>query len=171
MMTLATFRIALMIARVCVSEAGWNGHDECTAIAHAFVYQAQTRNITIERQICAYSPNSCNKNRTDRRMWISHLHPESRRAPPGWPRGMSWEEHRAKFTAMLLVAHRAYLGVLPSACPGSVHWGSHGCRACRTRMESSGFIRSHCGLANRWWRRPLKNEIALMRINPRRNRG
>lgn len=153
MMTAATFRIALMLARVCVSEAGWEGYDECTVIVHAFVYQAHERGISVDQQICAYAPNSCNRERTDPRRWIAHLHPERRTAPPGWPRGMSWSEHRAKFTAMLLVASRAYRGTIPSACPTALHWGAQWCRPCRDRMRAAGFERAGCDMANAWWRR------------------
>lgn len=148
-----TFQIVLMLARVCVSEVGWQGHDECTVIVHAIVHQAQQRGLTIEEQICAYAPNSCNPRRRDRRRWISHLHPERSQVPPGWPRGMIWSERRAQFVAMLLVAHRAYLGEIPSACPGAFHWGAPGCGACRRRMREYGFVRAGCDMRNFWYRR------------------
>lgn len=151
-MSAHAFTIALMLARVCVSEAGWHGHDECTVIVHAVVHQAQVRGRSVEAQICAYAPNSCNPNRQDDRRWIAHLHPERSQPPPGWPRGSSWAQHRAYFVAMLLVAHRAYIGELPSACPGAFHWGSQGCRPCRQRMREHGFVRAGCGLSNAWWR-------------------
>lgn len=149
-----TFAIAIMLARVCVSEAGWQGHDECTVIVHSLTYQAHQREIPIRHQICAYAPNSCNRDREDRRRWIAHLHPERRYAPPGWPRGLRWSQYRAYFTAMVMVAARAYRGEIPSACPGAVHWGATWCRRCRERMRASGYVRAGCGLRNAWWRRP-----------------
>lgn len=152
MMTAQTFAIAVMLARVCVSEAGWQGHEECTVIVHALVYQAQARDIPVQQQICAYAPNSCNPDRDDNRRWIAHLHPERRYAPPGWPRGMRWSEHRAFFAAMVLVAARAYRGEEPSPCPGARHWGARWCSECRERMEEHGYVRAQCGFRNAWWR-------------------
>lgn len=141
-----------MLARVCVSEAGWQGHEECTVIVHALSNQAAERGIPLRRQICAYAPNSCDRDREDNRKWISHLHPEARRPPPGWPR-LSWETHRVRFVAMVITAYRAMIGELSSACPGAYHWGAHWCRACRERMRDSGYVRAGCEMANAWWRR------------------
>lgn len=152
-MTHATFTIALLIARVCVSEAGWTNHDECAVISHAFVYQSQMRGIPIRHQICAYSPNSCDPNRTDVRRWISHLHPERSRPPPGWPRGSNWEMRRAQFAALVVTAARAYRGEIVSPCPGAIHWGAPNCRPCRIRMQEHGYVRAGCGLNNFFWRR------------------
>jgi hypothetical protein len=151
-MTPQVFALSLMLARVCVSEAGWNGHEECTVIVHALVQQAHNRGIPLEQQICAYAPNSCDRDRQDGRRWISHLHPNRTSAPPGWPR-MSWAEYRAKFTGIMMLAYRSYMGEVPSACPQAYHWGSVYCEACRVRMRDSGFVRAGCGLRNAWYRR------------------
>jgi hypothetical protein len=152
-MTAQTFLIAVMLARVCVSEAGWTSHEECTVITHALVYQAQMRDRPVRSQICAYAPNSCNPRREDPRRWIAHLHPERRSPPPGWPSGVSWAERRAMFAALVVTAARAYRGEIPSACPGALHWGSRYCRPCRDRMAQYGYMRAGCGLRNAWWRR------------------
>lgn len=152
-MSSQTFIIAVMIARVCVSEAGWTNHDECAVISQAFVYQAQMRDRPIRQQICAYSPRSCDPNRTDHRRWISHLHPERRRPPPGWPRGSNWELRRSQFAALVVTAARAYRGEFTSSCPAAIHWGSPYCRSCRERMREHGYVRGYCGLKNHWYRR------------------
>lgn len=150
-MTHQAFILSLMLARVCVSEGGWNGHDECTVIVHALIEQATERGIPLRNQICAYAPNSCNRNR-ERRRWIAFLHPERRYAPPSWP-NLPWERYRARFASMMITAYRAYIGELPSACPGGYHWGAKWCRACRRRMRR-GFVRIECDIAaNAWYAR------------------
>lgn len=155
-MTSQAFITAIMLARVCVSEGGWNGHDECTVIVHALYEQARDRGVPIRRQICAYAPKSCNKNRV-RRRWIAHLHPERRAAPPGWPR-LSWEKYRPRFAAMVVTAYRASIGEIPSACPAALHWGAKWCRACKRRMRR-GFELMECPIAlNAWYRRRVYGE-------------
>lgn len=158
-MTPQALLLAVMLARVCVSEAGWTGHDECSVIVHALVQNAHQRDIPLESQICAYAPRSCDEDRDDGRRWIAHLHPNRRTPPPGWPR-MPWEVYRARFTAMVLVAHRAYLGEMypPEDCLGALHWGSTHCRACRHRMRRSRFVQLPCsGMANLWYGRIIRD--------------
>ena len=152
-MTHQAFILSLMLARVCVSEGGWNGHDECVVIVNALQAQADQRGISLRRQICAYAPNSCNQERQDRRKWIAHLSPERRRPPPGWPRGMRWEPRRAQFAAMMVVAYRALQGEISNPCPGALHWGAPWCESCERRMRNSGMVRAGCGLLNYWYRR------------------
>jgi hypothetical protein len=145
--------LSIMLARVCVSEAGWTNHDECAVIVHALINQSEQREIPLRSQICAYAPNSCDRERDDERRWIAFLHPELRRPPPGWPEGTRWETHRAMFAAMVLTSYRAYIGEIVSPCPLAFHWASPHCRPCRERMRQYGFVRAGCGLSNSWWRR------------------
>ncbi len=144
-----TFRIILMLARVCVSEGGWEGHQECVVIVNALMEQAEDRGITLERQICAYAPNSCDRRRQDDRRWIAYMTPDGR-APRGWPR-LNWERYRVRLAAMMVVAYRAYLGIEVSSCPAGYHWGSSWCSSCRRRMRQSGFRRIDCPIANNFW--------------------
>lgn len=141
-----------MLARVCVSEAGWDGYEECEVIVHAISQQAIERNIPLRRQICAYAPNSCNPDRTDSRRWIAHLNPRSRARPSGWPR-LPWEIHRVRFVAMWMTAWMALTGRSTNPCPDALHWGSQTCSRCFERMRESNFVRAGCGLANVWFRR------------------
>lgn len=150
-MTSQVFMTAVMLARVCVSEAGWQGHEECAVIVHALNQQAIQRNLSLRTQICNYAPNSCDQDREHRR-WIAFLDPRRASPPPGWPR-LPWEPHRAKFAAMTVTAWKAMTGRMASPCPGAIHWGSQHCTACTRRMEEHNFVRAHCGLANRWYRR------------------
>lgn len=152
-----TFRLILMLARVCISEGGFDGHEECTVIVHSLIEQAAYRNTTLEAQICAYSPNSCNRRRTDSRRWISFLHPERDTRPPGFPTRLPWTVYRAKVAAMVVTAYNAYQGVSVNACPGAFHWGSRHCGRCRRRMREYGFQRLPCPVgANHWWQRPIE---------------
>lgn len=156
LMTTETFRLVLMLTRVCISEGGWDAHEECPVIVHALAEQAVYRGTTLEAQICAYAPNSCNRHRTDSRRWISYLSPELPRRPPGFPTRLSWTEYRPQVAAMFLTAYRAYLGVAVNECPGAFHWGSPHCGRCRRRMREYGFIRIPCPVAaNHWWGRPV----------------
>lgn len=147
-----TFYLVLMLTRVCISEGGFDNHKECAVIVHALVEQAGVRGIPLRTQICLYAPNSCNPDRRDSRRWISALHPESRTRPPGFPRMLSWTSYRPKVAAMFVTAYQAYLGAIPSPCPGAFHWGATWCGACRRRMRTAGYDRIQCeGVDNHWW--------------------
>lgn len=155
-----TFAVVLMLTRVCISEGGFDGHKECAVIVHALIEQAQQREIPLETQICLYAPNSCRRVRTDARRWINDLHPERRSRPRGFPRSVSWTTHRAMVAAMFVTAYQAFLGAIPSPCPGALHWGASWCRACRTRMRNAGFERVSCGgVDNHWWGRPFVDKV------------
>lgn len=150
-MTPQIFTISVMLARVCVSEAGWDAHDECAVIVHALNQQAIQRNVSLKRQICDYAPKSCDQERT-RRRWIAFLEPDRRTAPPGWPR-LPWEPYRAKFAGMVVTAWETMTGRRASPCPEAFHWGSRHCPACERRMRRR-FERIECvGMKNVWYRR------------------
>lgn len=151
MMTSQAFILSVMLARVCVSESGWDNHLECQTIVHALSHQAMQRNIPLRRQICAYAPNSCNQEREDDRRWIAFLHPGLRMAPEGFP-SIPWEKHRARFAALVVTAYRASMGAIPSGCPGSIHWGAEWCRSCERRMRRYNFHRMNCpNHSNAWY--------------------
>jgi hypothetical protein len=130
------------LARICVSEAGFETGSDCAAILA--VLRDRTRVYgTLRRAMRAYSPRVFDRTRTDARRWIAFLRGEER--PEGWPRGTRWVPARwfaVVEHARLLLASDAYPC---NAAPH--HWG-----APWLDRSGWGWIRLECKTKNVFWR-------------------
>ncbi len=149
-----TAALVTMLARVCVSEAGFFAHDECAVIVSALTQQAADRGAPLPRQVCAYAPNSCNRRRQDARRWIAHLSHTRTTAPPGWfGNRASWQRYREHFADMRDVVQQTLDGDRAPVCAG-YHWAARWCESCARRMRASGFRRLRCPtMRNAWYAR------------------
>lgn len=146
-------RDRLHLARICVSEAGWDPGSECAAIHEVLVDRARVIGISYRAAACAYSTRTCTRSRQDARRWIAHLTLDGRR-PEGWPRGTSWTRHRALWRGVLELAADVIRGRVESPCPSPIHhWGDrHGDRL---RALRYGWEQVECGRTrNLFWRVP-----------------
>lgn len=143
---------ALALARVCVSEAGWQSvqSGDCAAIAHVLRRRSSVGRVT-RGIVCQYSPRSCNKRRRVRR-WIAHLRPDMRR-PDYWPRGSSWARRRPAWRETLAHAARLVRGERLDRCRRPPdHWGA---RWFTVNARRYGWERVQCGpTLNAYWRIP-----------------
>lgn len=145
-------REQLALARVCVSEVGWDPTPECAAIHQVLEDRAQRMGMTYGAAVCAYSSRTCDRDRTDARRWISHLTARGAR-PDGWPSTASWARHRPRWLELHEHAGEVLRGRVASSCDGEVHhWGMPG-GIDLERALSAGWTRVDCpGARNAFWR-------------------
>lgn len=113
------------LARLCVSEAGWNMDvGDCPAIYAAIKNRAAVRGISWTAQARAYSGRVYDRTRTGRRRWIAWLSPTLDR-PRGWPdAAVRWERGAELWRARLEEAAKIIAGELAAPCADTVeHWG------------------------------------------------
>lgn len=67
----------LALARICVSEAGFEPSDDCAAIGAAIANGARRRHLTFQTFARAYSNRVFDVTRADARAYLAHLQPSS----------------------------------------------------------------------------------------------
>jgi hypothetical protein len=150
----------LLLARLCVHEAGWESVADCAAIWEVLELGAERNAISVRSFAYAYSGLAL-RGQTSK-PWAAELD-ERGSTPPSWP---AWGTRRgrtvrhAPFAAyrerwlLLLEACRAIVaGQVPSACEEPPHdWGGAVDDARAARL---GLVRLHCGeTRNRFYLRP-----------------
>ena len=159
-------RAELALARVCISEIGWEPGEECAAIHAVIVDRAERMGIPYMQALCAYASRSCSPGRTDARRWIAHLDASLER-PDGWPASLPWSRYRERWAAALDLAGHVLGGRVTSPCElAPHHWGMpHGIDLERARL--AGWERVSCpGARNAYWRDPRRGGSARYRQHP-----
>jgi hypothetical protein len=139
----------LGLARICVSEAGWDRGPDCPAILEVLRDRSRKMRITLLGAMRAYSGRTFDRARTDARRWIADLQWHAGR-PEGWPRNANWEgRYRNSWQDMLLYAGQL-LGSDDHPCKADPHhWAAPHFR----RPFDLGWERVDCGeTANAFWR-------------------
>lgn len=146
----------LALARVLVSEVGWEPTAEGAAIHEVLEDRSRRMGLSYLTTLCAYSSRTCDTERADRRSWIAHLRPGDAR-PEGWPARASWPRHRARWLALQQHAGEVLSGRVESPCSGPVHyWGMPSGIDLR-RAQAAGWSRVDCpGARNAFWRVPSR---------------
>lgn len=139
----------VLIARVCVSEGGWDNGPDCDAIVYVIRSRAERLGLTLREMVAAYSGRVLDTARTDRRRWLAHL-TAAGTFPAGWPVTTSWERHRVYWLATVERVRRLLARPLRAPCESHVdHW------AARSVDRSSIWTRVDCGAThNVFWRVP-----------------
>ena len=164
----------LALARICVSEAGWDCFEsgDGLAIHEVLLRGAERHDMTYVTFARSYSPRAVGDRPSSLRPWIGGMR-EDGAAPSAWPRivtrpgrdGMvrvephpPWSHYRERWLAVLSRAREVVALTLDgvgdwSPCSGSVHdWGGAMDRA---RAERIGLIPVECGeTANDFYARP-----------------
>jgi len=148
-------RIQLALARICVSESGFQVRtNDCTLIYHALRTRSRTGEITIGI-MRAYSGRSFDTERTDNHRWIPHLN-HNFSEPRGWRETVTipWSARRPGFQAVY-----EHVGTLLRTRPDNPcsmridHWGARGFR--RNLHLSNGWRLISCGeTLNDFWSLP-----------------
>lgn len=133
-------RDVMALARVCLSEAGWEPGDDCAGILAVLrSRQATLGTRSLASMAHTYSGKVFRRDRTDARAWIAWVE-DSESVPKHWPMNVSWPAHREKWAAIVELA-----GVLidqPSECDAD-HWGGR-FAADMARPLREGWIEVDC---------------------------
>ena len=153
-------RLQLALARVCVSEAGFQTHsNDCTLIYHVLRGRSRTGELTMGI-MRAYAGNIFDEGRRDSRRWILHLN-HAFEEPREWSETVTipWGARRAGFIevyqhAGMLVRTRPR----ETPCGARVsHWGARGFR--RELHLSQGWRLVRCGNThNDFWYVPSRRD-------------
>lgn len=132
----------LVLARLCVEEAGWSITSDCSAINVVIQKRMVAQHTSFAAMARAYSPNN-------KRAWIEQLNLDAER-PAAWPKTSSWNAHREKWVAMLEHAQQILNGERAAECNPD-HWGApYGQDLERARC--SGWRELQCGdTRNKFW--------------------
>jgi len=156
---------ALVLARVCAHEAGWESLSDCSAIYEVLRGGAERHGMTLRAYAYAYSGRAL-RGQTSR-PWMAALR-EDGAEPAGWPRTRyvvqrdgsarasahpPWSGYRAQWMALLAHARGLLAGEVASSCVEPPHdWGGSMDAARATRI---GLVPVDCGVTrNRFYLRP-----------------
>lgn len=142
---------ALLLARVCVHEAGFDSTEDCSAIAVVLRRLAERQNAPFARAAFAYSGRALRG--LTRRSYVAQLDATGAR-PRGWSRGLDWEgDYRARWLELLAYCERVLRGEERSDCAEPPDdWGG---RMDRERAQRLGLVEVDCGeTRNDFYRRP-----------------
>jgi hypothetical protein len=137
---------AVVLARVCVKEAGFDSPDDCAGI-RVVLERVGRGDVVAGARL--YTPRTFLPARLGARAWIAFLRGDGER-PQGWPQGMEWERYRARWLGLVEHSRRVLGG--PLWCDAE-HWGD--ALGDRARAIRNGWIPVACGDSrNLFWRRP-----------------
>lgn len=97
---------ALLLARICVSEAGFRAHEtgDCGAIAYTLLGTVAERGVSLRAAARAHSPRATGARPTSdaRLAWVAQLN-ESGLRPAAWPAAphAPWSAYRARWAEVL----------------------------------------------------------------------
>ena len=146
-----------LLARVYVSESGWESRRDHAAIYHAVANGAERRGVTFRAQLIAYSRGL--SGRSARARWVRGLRADLRPGD-GWPAAYPWPRFRPLWARVLAAAGTDVVFPPDNPCDGPPrHWGGLAIRADRTRAARA--------LRAGWWRRldcgPTRNAFYAVR--------
>ena len=162
-------RVAL--ARIAVSESGWDGKRDRAAIWHVLGRRADRHGMRLTSMARAYSSRVFDPTRTDRRRWVAMLDPrhalESGGRPEGFPDTLPWRNFRTRWRNILLHADAFLRSHVADPCGEDApdHWGMSvpGSIDYR-RAVGAGWERVDCGEThNAFWRVPRTLSAARAR--------
>lgn len=97
---------ALLLARICVSEAGWDAHasGDCGAIHYALLGTVESRGVSLATAARIHSPRATGARPTSdpRLAWVAGLRADGA-APAAWPAPphAPWAAYRARWLDVL----------------------------------------------------------------------
>jgi len=149
MIVVAQSSEAISLARLCVSEAGWEPGPDCDAIYEVIYLRSRMRHTSFDMTARAYGRSAYDRHRTDSRAWIAFLN-RNYTEPSFWPSNLPWARYRVLWRTMVARARELLLGTRKSWC-GAEHWGAPGGNA--RIAHRSGWTRVSCGsTTNVFWR-------------------
>lgn len=115
---------ALLLARSCVGEAGFDAAErgECAAIWHVYRKRAELLNKPIDKITRKYSAAVKRGRHNAHRKWIFGLDATGRK-PRGWSSQLDWNRYRMKWLITLALAEQFLSGSIPDPIPQAQHYG------------------------------------------------
>lgn len=156
----------LALARICVSEAGFQVETPDCAAIHRVLVERRGRGSLL-RIMRLYSDSTFDREREDRRRWIAWLHPSGKK-PRGWPEETtkgtphpSWKGYRSQWLAVYEHAGAILRGEVEPPCERAPHhWGMRGGIDLENAREG-GWNEVDCGdTMNAFWRVPRRAKTA-----------
>lgn len=136
--------VAVELARLCVSECGWDCPDECAAIHQSLHNRAQLAGISFRAQLRAHR-SVTRVGHQPLRPWLAELNARGR-APRSWDATVTipWSRRRASWLETLQAA-RDILEAPRNPCDGNpLDWGVHSAVA-RYRRAYIRAVTLDCG--------------------------
>lgn len=153
-------QVQLALARICVSEAGFQTEtNDCAAIHQ--VLKGRKGRGSLLRIMRLYSSRTFDRERTDKRRWIAFLNPRGME-PKGWPERTAagtphpeWRHYRDLWMDMQEHVADVVSGEVSSPCSKEPdHWGSRYGIDLR-RAKRAGWKEVDCGeTLNAFWSVP-----------------
>lgn len=160
----------LMLARICVHEAGWEAEADCAAIHQVLTAGAEREDLSYRTYAHNYSGRALRGETS--RSWVANLR-EDGREPEGWPETTivregdavrvaphaPWSMYRDRWLRTIELARRVIAGEITASCVEPVHdWGG---RVDRGRARRLGLIEVECGeTRNDFYARPALRALA-----------
>lgn len=154
----------LLLARICVHEAGWEQEADCAAIHQVLVAGAEREDLSYRTYAYNYSGRALRGETS--RAWVANLR-EDGREPDGWPETVivrdgdsvsvephaPWGMYRERWLRTIEIARGVIAGSITAACAEPVHdWGG---RVDRGRARRLGLVEVDCGeTRNDFYARP-----------------
>lgn len=141
----------LGLARICVSESGWDSPHDCEGILSVLRSRSERTGMTLTQAMRAYSGRVFDRNRNDSRRWIADLHLHGDK-PDGWPSHLPWEGgYQLSWYMMLEFADDLLKADRNELRCDAHHWGDrHGDKE---RALRAGWTQVDCGeTKNMFWR-------------------
>lgn len=139
----------LGLARICVSESGWDSPHDCEGILSVLRSRSERTGMTLNQAMRAYSKRVFDRSRTDARRWIADLHLSAQK-PDGWPDHLPWDGGYKESWMMMLEFAEDLLGSSNLRCSAH-HWGDR--YGDKERALRAGWTEVDCGeTKNMFWR-------------------
>lgn len=154
----------LMLARICVHEAGWEAEADCAAIHEVLMAGAEREDLSYRTYAYNYAGRALRGETS--RAWVANLRADGRE-PEGWPETTivregdlvsvaahaPWSMYRERWLRTIELARRVLSGEVRAQCAEPVHdWGG---RVDRGRARRLGLVEVDCGeTRNDFYARP-----------------
>lgn len=154
----------LLLARICVHEAGWEAEADCAAIHEVLTAGAEREDLSYRTYAYNYAGRALRGETS--RAWVANLR-EDGREPEGWPETTlvrdgdavsvrphaPWSMYRDRWLGTIAIARRVIAGEIAARCAEPVHdWGG---RVDRGRARRLGLVEVECGdTRNDFYARP-----------------
>jgi|TARA_Y100000310_G_C20284851_1_gene624370 hypothetical protein len=122
---------AVLLARSCVGESGWNSYatGECAAILWVYARRAKIVGTSLRAMAKRYS-SALKRHNKHMRPWLFELEASAKR-PKSWPRGLWWvtpentkePSKRDHWKSILALVESWSLGKVANPIPEAIHYG------------------------------------------------
>lgn len=136
----------LWLARICVSESGWDSPADCSAILEVLRWGGYHHGTHWLTHAQSYSRRLFGGARRHRG-WPSHLRVDGEE-PEQWPSTVAWSAYRARWLSILATARRMAAHPTANCEEAPTDWGG---RVDLDRARRLGMVPVSCGATRNWF--------------------